>query len=145
MSQDFSMGPYLAGAMICEHVLEENDGVKSAIRIIDRVTRTAIGPDAPSVMQPFEHRFTLFVRFKRGWAPGPYELKISSIKPSGDGPSPLQQTIFFEGDEDRGVDVVIKAKMTFDTPGIYWFDVALNDVRMTRIPFRVVYLTQKHV
>ena len=40
----FDQGPYLSAALLCEKVLEEKDGVKSAIRIIDRVTRTVTGP-----------------------------------------------------------------------------------------------------
>ena len=37
-------GPFLQSALICEKVLQEQDGVLSAIRIIDRIY-FVIGPD----------------------------------------------------------------------------------------------------
>jgi hypothetical protein len=35
-------GPHLQSALLCERVLVEQDGVKSAIRNVDRFTRTAV-------------------------------------------------------------------------------------------------------
>lgn len=37
-------GPFLSAALLCEKVLVEQDGIKSAIRIIDRVTHAVLGP-----------------------------------------------------------------------------------------------------
>ena len=61
-------GPYLSAAFLCEKVLEEKDGVKSAIRIIDRVTRTAVGPNPPMEMEPFQYNIVLLLKFKSGLA-----------------------------------------------------------------------------
>ena len=140
--QTFQEGPYLSAAIICEKVMVEQDGVKSAIRIIDRVIRQAIGPNPPQEMEPFEYDATLLLRFKSGRARGTYPLEIQLIKPSGESATPLKQTILFEGEEDRGMDIVTNMKIKFDLTGIYWFNILLNDVCLTRIPFRVVYLPQ---
>ena len=141
-SQRFEEGPYLSAAIICEKVLVEKDGIKSAIRIIDRVTRQAIGPNPPHEMEPFDYETTLLLRLKSGRARGTYPLEIQLIKPSSESAVPLKQTILFEGEEDRGIDIVANMKIKFDLTGIYWFNIILNDVRLTRIPFRVIYLPQ---
>lgn len=141
-AQRFEEGPYLSAAILCEKVLVEQDGVKSVVRIIDRVIRQAIGPNPPQEMEPFDYEATLLIRFKSGRARGTYPLEIQLIKPSSESAMPLKQTILFEGEEDRGMDIVANMKIKFDLAGIYWFNIVLNDVCLTRIPFRVVYLPQ---
>ncbi|MCK4388477.1 MAG: hypothetical protein KAW00_06855 [Dehalococcoidia bacterium] len=138
----FEKGPYLLAALLCEKVLEERDGVKSAIRIIDRVTRTAIGPNPPEIMEPFDYDATLLIKLKSGWARGPLPLQIRLLKPSGESPSPFEQTVYFEGEEDRGIDIVVNMRIKFDVAGIYWFQVYLRDVFLTQIPLRVIYMPQ---
>lgn len=138
----FNRGPYLTAAFICEKILEEKDGVKSAIRIIDRVTHTVVGPKPPQKMESFDYDVTLFVSLKSGEQRGPLTLRITLVKPSGESPKPLEQTIVFEGEEDRGVNVVVKMRIKFDVPGIYWFQIYLKDVCLTRVPLRVIYVPQ---
>lgn len=65
-------GPYLAMALLCEKVLREADGVLSLIRIVDRITVSFSGPDAPVQMPPAPVNLTLVVGFKSGFARGPY-------------------------------------------------------------------------
>ena len=138
----FERGPYLLVACLCEKVLEEKDGVKSAIRIIDRLTRAVADPSPPKEMEAFEHDLTLLIRLKSGDARGAYPLEIRLVKPSGESPAPLTQTVHFEGEEDRGIDIVVRMKIKFDMTGIYWFQIKLGDVRLTQIPIRIVYLPQ---
>lgn len=138
----FDRGPYLSAALICEKVLEERDGVKSAIRIIDRVTRTAVDPNPPDEMEAFDYQIVLLVKLKAGEARGVYPLEVRLIKPSGESPTPLKQNIMFEGEEDGGVDIVGIMKIKFDLAGIYWFEIFFNKTLMTKIPFRVVYMPQ---
>lgn len=141
-SVSFAAGPYLSAALLCEKVLVEQDGGKSAIRIIDRVTRTASGPSPPKVMEPFDYEVKLLIRLKSGQARGPYPLRVSLVKPSGEIAGPLQETIYFEDEDDRGVDVIGNIMIKFDREGIYWFDIYLKEVLLTRIPFRVIYVPQ---
>ncbi|MBA7596043.1 hypothetical protein ES703_07023 [subsurface metagenome] len=138
----FERGPYLLAAFICEKVLEEKDGVKSAIRIIDRVTRTVVDPSPPEKMEPFDHELTLLIKLKSGNARGVYPIQVRLVKPSGESPTPFAQNVLFEGEEDRGVDIVMNMKVRFDQTGIYWFHIYLGDVRLTQIPFRVNYVPQ---
>jgi hypothetical protein len=119
--------------------LIEKDDTKSTIRIIDRVTRVVAAPEAPETMEAFEHEMTLFIRFKSGWARGPFSLKLDAVKPSGDGTTLIRQAMNFEGEEDRGIDIVLPMRMRIEMPGIYWFEVRLAEKLVTRVPFRVIY------
>ena len=141
-SSPFERGPYLLVACLCEKVLEEKDGVKSAIRMIDRITHTVAGPNPPQEMEPFEQNLTLLIRLKSGYARGVYPIQVRLVKPSGDSPTPFAQNVLFEGEEDRGVDIVGKMTIKFDQTGIYWFHIYVGDVRLTQIPFRVNYVPQ---
>ena len=138
----FADGPYLQTAIICENVLVEQDGVKSAIRIYDRHVRTTTGSSPPLEMEPHDMELVLLLRFKSGSARGSYPLEIRLQKPSGESLTPGSQTIMFEGEDDRGTDVVIHMTTRIELTGLYWFDVYLNNTRVTRIPLRIVYLRQ---
>jgi len=138
----FDQGPFLLAAVTCERVLNEADGVQSIIRIIDRITHTPVveTPNAP--MAPFDYPLTLFILLKAGIASGSYTLRVTVVNPSGDSPQPFQQSVYFEGDEDRGVGVSLQTAVRFQTPGIHWFEIHLDDVRLTKIPFRIIYMPQ---
>jgi len=144
----FSQGPYLSAALLCEKVLVEQDGVKSAIRIIDRVTHTVIAPNPPEVMEPFEHELALLVRLKSGKDRGSYRLRLTLVKPSGETLTPIRQTIYLEGEDDRGVDVIANLRVQFGSERVHWFEVWLqavsmsNELLLTRIPLRIIYSTQ---
>jgi len=135
-------GPYLQAALLCEKVLVEQNGVKSAIRIIDRVTHTVGAPAPPEDMPPFNFTFELLLKFKAGRARGVYAIKLQPVKPSGEFMPPLINNVFFEGEDDRGVDIMTPTVFTFDQSGTYWIRVYLNDDEVTRIPFKVIYMPQ---
>ncbi len=138
----FEHGPYLSAAMLCEKVLVEQDTVKSAIRIIDRINRTATGPEPPSEMVPFDYELQLLLKFKAGRARGVHTVKIQCAKPSGELLPEVFNSVVFEGEEDRGVDVIGMMQFRFDQTGIYWIHIYLNDVQITQIPLRVTYIPQ---
>ena len=135
-------GPFLSTALICEKVLMEQDGVKSAIRIIDRVTRQPSGKEGPTEMEPFTYQCMLFLRFKSGRCRGTRTIKIELVKPSGESKPLIKQSVLFEGEDDRGIDSVGQLVVEFDQTGVYWFNVLLEDIRVTKIPFRVIYSPQ---
>ena len=131
--------PFLNAALICEKILEEKDSVVSAIRIIDRIFRSPEGPDIPETMEPFNFGFTLYLLFKSGSARGSRQLKVTGIKPSGEKMPSFSQKIHFKGEDDQGIGVSLNIGMKIDLEGLYWFDVELDDVRLTRVPLRVIY------
>ena len=143
-SVSFDKGPYLSAALLCEKLLMEKDGVASAIRIVDRVTHTAVGVSPPEQMEPFDYVLTLVVTLKAGWAQGSYPMRIALVSPARGSRNILKQTVFFEGGEDRGNSVVAQMAVRFEVEGIYWFEVFLGEQTaerlLTRIPLRVIYL-----
>ena len=117
----FADGPHLQAAVLCEKVLVEQDGVKSAIRMFDRHTRTTAGPTPPMEMEPFTMDANLLLRFKSGSARGTYQLQVNLQKPSGESIQPVNGTVHFEGEDDRGTDVVANLVLELDMTGLYWF------------------------
>jgi hypothetical protein len=138
----FERGPFITAALFCEKLLQETDGVKSAIRIVDRVIIQTEGPQPPNEMPSFNLQTTLFLQFKSGAARGPLQLEVRMVKPSVDTKSILSRTVLFEGEDDRGTDIICYLNLKVDQSGIYWFYVYLDDVIVTRLPLRIIYLKQ---
>jgi hypothetical protein len=142
MTTASDQGPYLLAALLCEKVLTERDGVCSAIRIVDRVTHTVVGPNPPAELEPFDYDLTLLVKMKAGRTRGVYPFTIEIHKPSGERMPPITRSVNFEGEEDRGVDIVANMRFKFDQTGIYWLYFYLDQRKITQIPFRVIYMPQ---
>ncbi len=140
-----NQGPYIT-ALLCEKVLEEKDGIKTAVRIIDRVTHVRVGPDPPSTLPPFDYQLALFMKLTSGATRGLYSIVVRLVAPSGDSNEVIRQAINFEGDDDRVGDLVCKMKLRFEMAGVYWFEIFLDDRGktdlLTRLPFRVIYMPQ---
>lgn len=129
-------GPFLQTAMICERVLQEQDGVVSAIRVIDRIF-FILGPDG----QPLnpKHPITFLIMFKSGAARGRYSVQVEREQPSGHKSGPLfEAPVLCEG-EERGVNLIVNATFEPEQEGLYWFDVLFEGKRITRIPLRAVF------
>lgn len=135
----FEQGPYIQVAAFCEMLLVEKDGVHSLIRIIDTLTHTAAGPDAPPQMPPVPHTMKLVIILKSGKAKGRHELRIIPELPSGETKPPFQVSVQMEG-EERGQAIAVDMLFTFTIEGLYWFNVYFDDGLLTRMPFRVKYM-----
>jgi hypothetical protein len=131
-------GPYLQAALLCERVMEEKDGVLSAIRIIDRLIHTAMGPATPATMAPLTYAMTTLIILKSGGARGTVQVRIEMEEPSGITTAGPSMTALMEG-EDRGQNLIMAMQMTFKETGLYWFNVYVDDQLVTKMPFRVVY------
>lgn len=134
----FEQGPYVQMAGLCENVIEDKTGALSLIRIIDTITHTAAGPDAPTEMPPVPYPMKMVIMLKSGRARGRHELKIVPELPSGEFKPPLERSIHLEG-EERGFNNVINMVFTFTMEGLYWFNVYLDESLLTRIPLRIKY------
>lgn len=138
----FDMGPFLTAAALCERVLTEQDGVNSLIRIVDRLTITAGGSEAPENMPPSQHLLSLYISFKSGTARGVKQLMVRIQKPDGNSPQPLSVPLNFEGEDDRGTNLIMQIQFEIDVVGLWWLDVSLDDNHVTKLPLRVIYLRQ---
>lgn len=144
-----STGPHLIAALLCEKVLQEQDGVLSAIRIIDRLEQTAVGPDAPDEMPPFVvNNLTLLVTIKADQARGRYGIKIRPEAPGGILLPPMEQAVTIQSGVG-GINVLMPFVLAIQAEGVYWFDVFLTgpapqeDRLLTRVPLEVIYSPQR--
>jgi hypothetical protein len=126
-------GPHLIAALICERVLQEQDGAVTAVRIIDRVT-FATRRDQERLPYPI----WFLIMFKSGSTRGSHTVRIEVETPSTERLPVLEAQALFEG-EDRGVNVVVNAHFAPSDAGVYWYDVYFGDTRVTRIPLRAIF------
>lgn len=134
----FEEGPYIQAACFCNMAIRDDSGTLSLIRIVDTLTHTAGGPSPPEEMPPVPHAFTLALMLKSGRARGRHNLKIIPELPSGETETPIDVTVHFEG-EEKGHNLVTQLQFVFTQEGLYWFNVYLDDQKLTAIPFRVKY------
>lgn len=133
-------GPYIAAAFLCERILDEKDGVLSAIRIIDRFLVSVHGPlgVVPTELPPRVLSFVLLLSFRSGAARGRHTVTLRPEKPSGQRMDETSFPVLFEG-EDRGANLILPTEFEVNEEGLYWFDVLVDGRLMTRIPMRVLY------
>lgn len=128
-------GPYLSTAFLCERALREVDGVNSFIRVVDRWTVSGPEENMPATVI----QATLVVAFKSGIHRGNAHLLITPITPSDQRLPTVEFPILFEGDDDRGITVMLPMQFPATEKGVYWFQVALDQQTVSYIPLRVIY------
>jgi len=132
-------GPYLKSAVFCEKVLREADNVFSLIRIIDRLNLTASGSEVPDSMPKTTYSLNAVIMLIPDKARGRRDIKIEIEEPSGlKRERPFLATLQMEG-EERGANLIAEMRITFEHEGLYWFHVWLDDILLTKMPFRVTY------
>ena len=131
-------GPYLNAALLCEKILQEQDGALSIIRMIDRITLTAPASSSPEALPPLPFSCRLLLAFKSGSAKGKSTVKVKIETPSGIKLPEQLLPVLFEGD-DRGVNLNLALNMVLDQEGLYWFEILLEEDFLTRVPLRVLY------
>jgi hypothetical protein len=125
----------LAAAFLGERALREVDGVNSFIRVVDRWTVTGPTETMPQTAIPA----TLVVIFKSGIHRGSGQLVITPTSPSDVRMAAITLPVLFEGDEDRGIAIIIPMAFPVQEPGLYWFNISLDGQSFSEIPLRVVY------
>jgi hypothetical protein len=141
--EQFANGPYLQAAFFCERLLEESDGVLSAIRIVDTIDIQDGGLSEQT--EPPLVNLILFIAFKGGGASGSYDLTVTMEGPSQNPTTAEErytQTLVFYGTEDRGVTVIMPVAMTVGEEGVYWFTIYLSGRLVTRLPLRVAVVRE---
>ena len=138
-----SGGPYLTAALFCEKILQERDGVLTAVRIVDRwningPTETLV---APAIIQAH-----LLLMFKSGVYRGNAQVTVVPISPqSNQRMQAIVIPVLFEGEDDKGVNIAAPLAFPVQEDGTYWFEVSLAGQALpmhtiTAIPMRIAYL-----
>lgn len=134
MPQDDSMRPYVQIAAFCKTVLREANGNLSIIRIVDR--HPVMG--TTEEMQPTSVSLTLAIVLKSGNMQGTSTMSIVTVDPNGNRLPEIKTPVLFEGME-RGVGLVTELGFLVSQHGLYWFEVLIDGVELTRIPLRILY------
>jgi len=128
-------GPYVQVAAICTTPLIEQQGLLSVIRIQDRVQLAGITEQ----MQPQPlNNLWLTIVLKSGEMIGNYSLYITVVSPSGNRTDGPNFNVLFEGQE-RGTVLGFPLPFIVQEQGLYWFEIKLEEVVLTKIPLRVMY------
>jgi hypothetical protein len=132
--------PFVAVACFCENVLEEKDGVLSAIRIVD----TYFIPPLPKGVEPPGGLHGVIalnglITIKSGDVTGRGMLRLVMHKSTGEqstlGP-PEGWPMVLDGGE-HGASLKIQMPLGVKNFGLIWVDVLWNDELLTRIPLKL--------
>ncbi len=140
--------PYLSFAFFCERFLQEQDGVLSAIRMVDKLTlhrveqQGALPQGMPIGATPIQ-TINLLIGLKSGNYKGSGTVRVRGFTPSGKELTPKSDDsglrVELKG-QNEGANVILVMALTFSEEGIYWFDVYFNDRLVTRAPLSVSVL-----
>ena len=137
-------GPFLTSALLCERVLQEQDGTLSVIRAVDMITVTPVGEpipeDAKAVMSPL--RLFLLLSFKGGVLGSKHEVTITGYSPSGameKFPTATAELATTVPGVPPGFNIIVQVQAAWQTAGVYWFEVSLDGRRATAVPLRVLH------
>ena len=128
--------PFVQAALICEQVLQEKDGVLTAVRIIDRITTEALPKNLPANLEP-SVGFSVLVGLKSGNLRGTSRVAIKLRRPSGGERDVSEFEIQLNG-EEHGANILSTIRLAVKEFGVYWFDVYWNGGLLTSIPLRLV-------
>jgi hypothetical protein len=137
-------GPFVTAALICERVLREDDGALSAVRMVDMVTLTPIDEPIPEGTAALATGLRLFllVSFKGGVLGSQHVLTVIGHSPSGASetfpPSAAELNTTVPG-AAPGFNVIVHLQMGMKSQGVYWFEVRLDDRKVTAVPLLVAF------
>lgn len=135
-----SVTPYVQIAAFCQTAIQEANGILSIIRITDRYQIVGQTKEVQSTTV----NLTLVVILKSGNMQGSATMTIRPITPSGTQLPQVNIPVLFEGLE-RGVGIITQMGINVTEIGLYWFDVIIDDIKLTRIPLRILYVQGQQI
>lgn len=127
-------GPFVTAALFCERLLhnkdDKKDDVITLVRLVDQFT-SDMPDDVPNRAALVET--TLFIGLKSGGYLGPASLRIERIAPDGSRDTHPGAEVTFSQPE-QGAQITLDVRLTARESGTHWFEVFVNDRRLTRTP-----------
>jgi len=133
--------PYLIAALFCENVLHEQDGVLTAVRIIDRIFVQRLSAAQKQGAATDMVAINLFVSFKGGGYSGKGKLKMAPVSPSGKELKTQETEVEFPPQPNAGINLVIRGLIAFREEGVHWFRIYFNEDLVTQTPLDVQLMT----
>ena len=134
----FENGPFVQFACFCDMILEDKTGAVSLIRIVDTINHTVSNPNPPDKMPPLHVSLKLAIAFKSGSSIGRHDFKIVPELPNGSTLDPIDLSVYFKG-EEKGCNVIVPMDLICELEGLYWFEVFIDNEKITSIPLRIRY------
>ena len=133
-------GPHVFIAFACQSIPQDRkisiDNLLSKINVEGK----------EEVMPSFQLTFRLFLGFVAGEYNGRARIYIQAVSPSNKKLSQFPCDLEFKASLNHQVHINVLVKdFEVAEQGVYWFDVNLDQVLMTRIPIEVVYQQAKAV
>ena len=126
--------PLVQAALFADRVLREEDGVLSAIRIIDRVTVN----EKPEEGQRSAIEVRLLFAVKSGSVEGDQTFRVRHRDPSGKyGKLDKEWPVSLKGGGD-GANLVITLILELKEYGTHWFDLEWQGHVLTSVPLTIV-------
>ena len=138
-------GPWVREAFFCDAAIEGKDGVFTYVRAVDRVDHHVLRPDAPAVLEPFDHDFVFVVGMVAGDARGRSTLHLALQQPGGG----LQELGQYEVRWEKphgGQRIVLGARIRIESEGLHWLVVEIDDFNdghrrvLTQSPIEIAYV-----
>jgi hypothetical protein len=122
----------LRAALICDQILEEADGVLSAIRIVDRFELTGQAPPEGWTLQ-----FHLLVMVLAEAGVAATTIAITVIEPGGASMARQSMAIELPQEPITGANLRVLMRLSVKSEGLYWLRIDADDTLLARVPLRV--------
>ena len=132
--------PYITMASFCERVLTEQDGVLTAVRIIDTLNVQVLNDHlAKSAIE----RVTLLVGLRSGPFKGSGTLKLVAVDADGKPSKNTSTTPVALLGGAHGTNIIVNLGIAVSKSGVYWYEIYFNDQLLTRTPLSVSVIEKK--
>jgi hypothetical protein len=133
--QEGPSGPFVAMAVFCQKLDRKPDGTVDVVGVVDGVSLAPetepADPDAPPIV-----RLLGLVSLRAGEASGRRTISLRAHFPDGELGATLTRHVEFS-ERAPGATIGFPLELEARDTGTYWFDVACDDVLLTRIPLLV--------
>ena len=127
-------------AFLCDKVLEERDGVLSAIRIVDVFFFRRV-PEMPEEKQAVVANLVILTKAQPGTT-SEHAIKVDLLRPDGErvkvGESETTSMRAKFPEAPGGFNLSLTVGVKTKVPGLHFFIINLDDEEITRVPFTLI-------
>lgn len=131
-------GPFVTAALFAERVILDEERVPTVVRVVDRVT-FRVPADAPPDRTFGIHLWALLA-VKPGDAVGEHVLGFQLFDPDELPAGEISELPVAFLSPIEGVNAVIELRLRLQKTGLYWADLSVDHVVLTRMPLQVLVL-----
>jgi hypothetical protein len=127
--------PLVLATLLCEKVLEEKDGVLTAVRMFDRLL---VAPPEPGSVATVP--IVLLIVLRNGTeVTREAAVGMRLVTPSGSRGPREAYPVELAGEPDAGVNLRVTLPLDASEEGLYWFEIDLDGIPVSRVPLRLTF------